>query len=248
MATENKSEDATKDAIVLNPEGEKMIDFPAIAETAYISSNELLSAISSAMKELFIDFEGWKIDSANNSGEVTIIFGFNHGKYTDLGGKVYGVQLPSAQKTENERINAIRNNDHYLTQGDRYYVTEDLAGFLKPYLTRQAFNNGKPNWKNLCSETQFSNGWNQGYRVPQRTEVRGISLRAFCKTLFGIHDENGGDNYDYDVMIKDYPRPNAFGQLSNEYILAVIRCSEDEVKKMYAHSGFVVADNNDLVR
>jgi len=248
MATENKPEDSAKKAIELNPDGAAMINFPAIAETAYISSNELLSAISRAMKELFVDFEGCKIDSTNTTGEVTLVFGFNHGKYNDLGGKFYGVQLPQAQRTENERINAIRNNDHFMTAGDRYYVTEELAEFLKPYLTRPAFNNGKPNWKNLCSETRFGNGYNQGYHVPQRTEVRGISLRAFCKTLFGIHGEDGSDNYDYDVMIKDYPRPNPFGQVSNEYILAVIRCSEDEVKKMYAHYGFVVADNNDLVR
>ena len=119
---------------------------------------------------------------------------------------------------------------------------------MKPYLTRQFFNNGKPNGKNLCSDTRFSNPYNQGYNVPQRTEVKGISLKAFCKTIFGTHDTEGNDNYDYDVVVKDYPRPNPFGQVSNEYILAVIRCSEEEVKKMYARYGFVVADNNDLVR
>ena len=249
MAT-NKSEEAAKTAnkIEINPNGEKLIDFPAIAETAFISSTELLSAISRAMRQIFMDFEGCKIDNTANLGEVSLIFAFNHGKYNDTEGKFYGVQLPTAQRTDNERINAIRNNDHLINSGDRYYVTEELAEFLKPYLTRQFYNNGKPNWKNLCSETSFGVAYNQGYHRPQRTEVRGISLKAFCRTLFGIHNDNGGDNYDYDVMIKDYPRPNPFGQPGNEYILAVMRCSDVEVKKIYAHYGFVVADNNDLIR
>ena len=239
-----------KNAIQLNPDGEKLIDFPASAETAFISSKELLTAISRAMKSIFVDFEGCKIVASSTSGEVSLIFAFNHGKYSesDVEGKVYGVELPTAKKTDNERLNAIRNNDHWNTTGDRYFVTDDLAGFLKPYLTRQAFNGGKPNWKNLCGETRFGNGFNGGYAVPQRTEVRGISLMQFCKTMFGIHKEGGSDNYDYMVAIKDYPRPNPFGAPSNDYMLAVTRCSEDEVKKVYGYYGFVVADNNDLVR
>ena len=211
----------------------------AIAETAYLSSNDFCKMVSELFKATFVDFEGC-IFEAGNGGEPTISLLFNHGQYDEdaitacerAGGKVSGSSI----------IDRTRNRDRQMSEGDRYYLTEDGKDVFCKLLTARAFNNGNPDWKRLVSEWQdrsISTMYNYG-QLPQYTKVSNISLSRLCSLIYGNKKDN--DPVEYDVRIATALTPVGYPQngmpMNVNYMLTVTVVSSSEVAKIYEKLGY----------
>lgn len=216
---------------------EKPVDLPAIAKTAYLSSNDLCKMVSELFKAAFADFEGCFFDATNGEPSVSLLF--NHGKYDEdavtacerVGGKMSGSSL----------IDRTRNRDRQMIEGDRYYLTEDGKDVISTLLTGRAFNNGNPNWKMLVSEWQdrsVSTMYNYG-QTPQYTKVSNISLQRLCSLIFGKKNEDN-DYVEYDVRVTMPLTAMGYPQnmnMNKNYLLTITVVSSNEVAKVYEKLG-----------
>lgn len=220
------------------------LEFQTIAKTAYYSSNDFCKMVSELFSSVFADYEGCLFDATSN-GMASISLIFNHGNYDEdatcatekMGGKTSGSSL----------IDRSRIRDRQMTEGDRYYLTEDGKDAIMPLLNPVAFNNGNPNWRHLVSEIQDnSNGsyYNFG-RGTQYTKVSNISLSKLCGLIFGTKDKNG-DDLEYDVklaapMMNQYQVGNG---ITGNYMLTVTSISSEVVESLYRKMGWVSAGAN----
>ena len=224
---------------------EQCAEFPSIAKTAYISSNDFCKTVSDLFKSVFADFEGciFEVPNSNNVPnnmmEPTISLLFNHGKYGE--DDICACELAGAKASGNSVIDRTRHRDRQLLEGDRYYLTEDGKDALTVLLTSKAFNNGNPDWRRNVSEYQdrnISNMYNYG-PVTQYTKVSNISLQRLCGLIFGDKDEDG-NRIEYTVNIASTFTPVGFqySGITANYILTVTSVSAKEVTKIYEKLGF----------
>lgn len=213
--------------------------FEAIAESKYLTSNELCRLTSELFKGVFADYEGCIFETTN--GEPTMSLIFNHGKYAEndtvacerAGNKVSGSSI----------LDRSRNRDRQLQEGDRYYLTEDGKDAIMSLLTSRAFNNGNPNWKNIVGDYTDRNVMNmyQYNQLPQYTKVAFIDLRNLCRLIFGNNVD--GDTVDYSVTIASPLTPNGYQTMGSvpmnmNYMLNITRASAKEVAAVYEKLGF----------
>ena len=213
--------------------------FDAIAESKYLTSNELCRLTSELFKSVFADYEGCIFEATN--GEPTMSLIFNHGKYDNdavvacerAGGKVSGSMV----------LDRTRNRDRQLQEGDRYYLTEDGKDVVMSLLTSRTYNNGNPNWRNIVSEWTDRTVMNMySYQqLPQYTKVSFIDLRNLCRLIFG--NKIDGDTVDYAVSIASSLTPNGYQAMGGmsmnmNYMLNITRASAKEVAAVYEKLGF----------
>lgn len=222
---------------------EEHAPFNGIAETSYITSNEILKLVSEVFRGVFADFEGCLLETTNNNeGEATVALLFNHGNYDEKDEDVHIACEKAGGKTcGNTLLDRSRFRDRQLTEGDRYYLTEDGKDAITPLLTVKRYNNGNPNWKYIVSEffeRTPNNMYNQG-RMPQYTKVSGISLDRLCTLIFGAKMED--DFYEYKATIVGALTPPAnyyMMPVTSNYMLTVTRVSSKQVAKAYEKAGF----------
>ena len=234
MSNQEKETKREKFKIVI----EEHADFPSIAKTAYISSNDFCKMVSDLFKNVFVDFEGCIFEATNN-GEPTISLLFNHGKYGE--DDICACELAGAKASGNSIIDRTRHRDRQLLEGDRYYLTEDGKDAIMSLLTSRAFNNGNPNWRTIVSEYQdrsISNMYNYG-PVTQYTKVSNVSLQRLCGLIFGDKDGDG-DRIEYTTNIASTFTPAGlqYTGMTANYILSVTSVSAKEVAKIYEKLGF----------
>lgn len=234
MSNQEKETKRDKFKIVI----EDHADFPSIAKTAYISSNDFCKTVSDLFKSVFADFEGCIFEATNN-GEPTISLLFNHGKYEE--DDICACELAGAKASGNSIIDRTRHRDRQLLEGDRYYLTEDGKDAIMSLLTSRAFNNGNPNWRTIVSEYQdrsISNMYNYG-PVTQYTKVSNISLQRLCGLIFGDKDGDG-DRIEYTANIASTFTPAGlqYTGMTANYVLSVTAVSAKEVAKIYEKLGF----------
>ena len=234
MSNQEKETKREKFQIVV----EHHADFPSIAKTAYISSNDFCKTVSDLFKSVFADFEGCIFEATNN-GEPTISLLFNHGKYEK--DDICACELAGTKASGSTVIDRSRRRDIQLLEGDRYYLTEDGKDAIMSLLTSRAFNNGNPNWRTIVSEYQdrsISNMYNYG-PVTQYTKVSNISLQRLCGLIFGDKDDDG-DRIEYTTNIASTFAPAGiqYSGMSANYVLSVTAVSAKEVAKIYEKLGF----------
>lgn len=213
------------------------MQFPSIADTAYMTSAELCKVTSELFRSVFADYEGCQFDV--QGPEATISLLFNHGDYSNSDIPV-ACELASSSKSGAVVIDRIRRMDSLRQNGDRYYLTEDGMDAISELLTERLYNNGKPNWKNIVSEYQDKSNSYGGYygyqQAPVYTKVSGISIKRLCGLLFGIKDE-AGQKFDYDIKIASALNPG-FGNPSNAiYIMHISKVSVEELNNLLAKVG-----------
>lgn len=231
----NQNEETKREKFKI--EVESPLDFPSIAKTAYVSSNDFCKTVSELFKGVFADFEGCIFDATN--GEPTVSLMFNHGKYDD--DAICACELAGAKASGSSIIDRTRNRDRQLAEGDRYYLTEDGKDAILSLLTARAFNNGNPNWRTIVSEWQdrsISNMYNYG-ATTQYTKVSNISLQRLCGLIYGDKDEDG-DRIEYSVNIASPLTPAGLQQngMVMNFVLTVTAVSAKEVAKIYERLGF----------
>lgn len=224
-------------------EMEQNVPFDAIAETKYITSNDLCKMLSELFRGVFADFEGciFEVPQAGQNLPASISLIFNHGKYDD--GAVVACERISGKTTGNNVLDRTRNRDRQLQDGDRYYLTEDakdaLSSLLLPQFRGQ--NGQQPNWKNIVSEWSertFQNYFNQG-QLPQYTKVSFVDINALCRLLFGAKVD--GDTVEYQAAIAS--AINNYGSMPNmqytqNYMLGITKVSSKELMNVYEKLGF----------
>lgn len=220
---------------------EEHAPFNGIAETSYITSNEILKLVSEVFRGVFADFEGCMFEPTND-GEPTIALLFNHGKYNVDGEKIsVACEKAGGKESGYTVIDRSRYRDRQMLEGDRYYLTEDGKDAFAPLLVTKRYNNGNPNWKYIVSEfterTPY-NMYNQSQPV-QYTKVSGISLDRMCGLLFGTKMED--DYYEYKAQIVGTLTPPAniyMAPVTCNYMLTVTRVSSKQVSEAYRKAGF----------
>ena len=219
------------------------IPFDPIAETKFITSNDFCKLVSELFRNVFADFEGCIFEpnpDPNNRIQPTISLIFNHGKYDEgarlacerLGDKVTGMTV----------LDRSRSRDHRLSDGDRYYLTQDASEFIKTLLIPVKYNKGEPNWKGIVAD--FVDGSTNGFYninpVQQFTKVSFIDITRLCRLIFGSKDENG-EEFDYGANIATAILPMmGYGQpvMSNtNYMLTITKALTSNVNKAYEDLG-----------
>lgn len=214
-----------------------------IAETAYIFSSDFCKSISELYRNVFADFEGCIFETANGIPTVSLIF--NHGQYDEgatvacsrLGDKTVGSSI----------IDRTRSRDRQLTEGDRYYLTDDGKDAIKQILIPRIYNNGNPNWKTIVSDwTDRNVNTMYTFQQPvQYTKIAFCDLNRLCSILYGDKDSDG-NKVEYDVTIKSPwgPAGNTNSGIVSNYILAVTKVNAKEVRSMYEKLGYGTYGSN----
>lgn len=232
---------------------EEHATLPAIAKTAYISSNDFCKLVSDLFKGVFADFEG-SIFEAGNGGEPTVSLLFNHGQYSD--DAICGCERAGGKVSGSSIIDRSRNRDRAMIEGDRYLLTEDGKDVVSELLTARNFNNGNPNWKFLVSEWQDRsvNSLYSYNQTPQYTKVSNISLQRLCNLLFGKKDPDTNEAVEYDVRIATPLTPvTGYGQVAGmplnvNYMLTITVVSSAEVAKIYEKLGYGSVSGAKIIR
>lgn len=215
------------------------IAFDAIAESKYVTSQELCRLTSELFREVFADFEGC-IFETGNGGEPTMSLIFNHQKYSE--DDIVACERSGNKASGSSVLDRTRNRDRQLQDGDRYYLTEDGKDVVMTLLTGRMFNNGNPNWRNIVSDWTDRTVVNlySNQQLPQYTKVSFIDLRNLCRLIFGSKVD--GDNVDYSVTIASALTPAGYqtmGMPMNcNYMLNITRASAKEVAAVYEKLGF----------
>lgn len=237
MSDQNKKETEKRKEFKI--EVKEHAELPAIAKTAYISSNDFCKLTSELFKGVFADSEGCFFEAGN--GEPTVSLLFNHGQYDE--GAVLACELAGGKASGSSILDRTRNRDRQMTEGDRFYLTEDGKDAIKNLLTSRLYNNGNPNWRAIVGEwtdRSVVNYYNMG-QIPQYTKVAGISLSRLCGLIFGNKSEDG-EFVEYDVRIATALTPVGYPQngmnMNVNYMLAITVVSSAEVAKIYEKLGY----------
>lgn len=215
--------------------------FDAIAQTKYITSNELCRLTSELFRGVFEDYEGCIFETNNGEASMTLVF--NHGKYDE--NATVACRLGNAQSSGNSVIDRTRTRDYIVRDGNKYLLTEDGKDAITPLLVPRIWNNGNPNWSRIVSDWVDRNMMNAFsiQQLPQYTKVSYIDLRQLCRLIFGSTD--GDDNVDYSVLIMSTLTPYAaLGKMNVNYMLNITRASSKEVAAAYEKLGFGTMGTN----
>ena len=234
----NQNEETKRKKFEINVEEHATL--PTIAKTAYLSSNDFCKLTSELFHGVFADFEGCIFEASN--GEPTVSLLFNHGQYDE--GAVCACERAGGKVSGSSIIDRTRNRDRQMSEGDRYYLTDDGKDVVTTLLTSRAYNNGNPNWKMIVSEWQDRNMntiYNYG-QAPQYTKVSGISLQRLCNLLFGNKDKETDEYVEYDVRIATALSPFGYPQngmpMNVNYMLALTVVGSAEVQKICEKLGY----------
>jgi hypothetical protein len=229
----NEAQGTGKERVPFEINIDEHAPFDAIASTKFMPSHELAQYVSELFHGVFADFEGCMFEIPANGAAPCFSLVFNHGDY-DKGATVGCERAYNRNVNRNDVVSRIRNRDNRVNNGDRYYLTEDGKDVVKTLLTRNAFNNGNPNWKIVVGEYYEGNQGIYGVRTPQYTKVNFIDLDRVCGLLFGT--ELDGDTVEYHVQVMS-PIMQFQGQPSGNYMLSITRVSSKEIRKTYEKVG-----------
>ena len=95
-------------------------------------------------------------------------------------------------------IDKTRGRDNLMTNGDRYYITEDGADIIKPLLFPRYYNRNKPNWNQIMTEISDNNGGFSPYNAIQLTKISGIDPKRvnYALSVTRAHTDNISKTYE----------------------------------------------------
>ena len=207
-----------------------------------MTSDELCKRASELFKATFADFEGC-IFEVSQQGEPSLSLVFNHGKYDS--DAIVACELAGNKPSGSSLLDRTRRRDINNTEGDRYYLTEDGKDVIKELLLPRQFNNGKPNWKQICGDFVDRTVVNMyGTQAPQYTKVSFISLNRLAGLLFGTHIDEDLKEYEVRIgAVMPQPMMGAM-QMQAKYMLQIMCASTKEVNEMYKKCGWATTGSN----
>ena len=193
MGEEIKKEEGRKKYTLELTENE---EFKPIYSGTFKSSIELAKEIKELFSIAFCDVEGARIDLENNVPTVKLFF--NH---KDHSGDALpcAVERFNAKSTGSRVLDAARQRDNAIQNGDKYYITDDGADIFEEFLLPRYFNRGKVDWKKITAEVADGNaqygGYGYRYNTQQYTQLSGLDLSRILKKIYG--GEKDGKKIEY---------------------------------------------------
>lgn len=220
--------------------------FKQVYSGLFTTSILLAKKIKEFFKIAFSDVEGARIDYENNALVLRLFM--NHGDHS-------GDALPTAierfnQKSSGSRtLDSIRARDNLLSNGDKYFVTDDGADVFEQFLNSKFFKgNKKPDWKKLTNETYdstvqsgFYYGRNMGMPL---TQISGLDLSKVLTAMYGDKDENG-NNVEYAAFAMGRIQNNMMGfNAIPNYALMIIKANEGNIIEACKEIGLEFQSSN----
>ena len=237
MSETNKNAEEKREPYVV--ELETPLKFEYDAEASVLTSTKLGSLINEYFRLVFPgDYEGCKIETSKNGLALSLCFRHETNRTEDT---IYGVELSTAKKTNNNLLDVTRRRDFVVQHGDRYSLTQDGEDIIKPLLQRGYFgNNGKVNWGAVISEiSEGTYGNMYSMKTTQFTKISGLDINAVCALLFGKKDADGNAVV-YDVSLKAALNgaPGMNSMANQILVLWVNRINYDKLCETYRDLGF----------
>lgn len=206
------------------------VHFEPDSEGKYLTSIELCELTRDIFKVAFANFYGCKFEFIQGVPSISLFF--SHIDAPENG--VVATERSGAKVTGQNVIDATRNRDNLMRNGDRYVLTEDGLDIIKPLLLPQYYNKGKVDQKRFVSEVSDSNQasmFSQASAV-QVTKVAGIDPRRIAAMIWGEKDEDGLVDYGISVL-KDlsFSGMNFPGAIPSNYMLNITRAHTDTITK-----------------
>lgn len=211
-------------------------EFKPIYSGTFKSSIELAKEIKEFFQIAFCDVEGARIDLENNVPTVKLFF--NHRDHS-------GDSLPCAverfsSKTTGSRvIDAARQRDNALQNGDKYYITDDGADVFEEFLLPKYFNKGKIDWKKITAEVSDGNtsyGYNYRFNTQQFTQLSGLDLGRILRKIYG---DDGDNKTEYMAQFVGSINNGAFSGMQGvpNFALMIYRGYEGNIVDAYKSLG-----------
>lgn len=232
-------------------------EFDPIVGVKYLSAKELCETVSSIFKVLFGDFEGCTLAGIPGSNQIEIKLFFNH-----TNGKP-GMAMCCSKEidedgTKNSLLLKTRRYNSRMTQGDRYFVTEEGKATLAPLLINNKAllqNNGTINWGKVCSEVADTSSQYAFEQMRQQyTAISFIDPVKLIELIYGDRtvDQSGNEHkWVYNLrVINSIPtltlQNNANSPMN--WMLGIDRISEEETEKLAKRYGLSMSNGLDMVR
>ena len=239
-----------REKYAINKDGAPLVPFSSIANMAFIHSNQFANIIAATFRQTFADFEGCLFETTQE-GRPYMSFYFNHAKNENSNLPCACELVNGNANKGNDVISRMRQRDSLMKEGDRYYLTQDgidIFSELVPDYYRNR--NNKIDWKKYVSETTdptlVPNQWDRsswGRPRPQFTMVTYVDVNQLAKLIYGYHDKETKEIYDYEVLIKaclDAPI-NPYQQYSrtHNYMLEIKQVPVHALQEVYRSIGIV---------
>ena len=232
---------------------EQHLKFNSIADICYMSSVEFCELVSAAFKQIFSDWDGCKMVPVPNSnqGQLQMQFFFNHREGDAPEGMYKACSRDTNVQAKSDTLAAIRRRDYYMSNGDRFHLTEDGKSALAKFFFDGAtvFNrDGSIKENSVTSEVHDGAGDFMSTSIPQQlTMVSFIDPIKVATFLFGSKDDNG-DGWVYNITPKRSMNTGYYGTNNANYVLSIERISVEQTKKLAASYGLVFTNGLGIVR
>lgn len=232
-------------------------EFDPIFGSKYISAKELCETTSSIFKQVFGDFEGCVLGGITGTNQLEIKLYFNHANNNPDMAKCCSKEIDD-EGTKNSLLLKTRRYNSRMTQGDRYFVTEEGKATLAPLLVNSKAllqNNGTINWGKICSEVADTSTQYDFVQMRQQyTAISFIDPVKIIELVYGTEstDETGATHkWVYNLRVANSIPTLAIQQNVNSpmnWMLCIDRISEEETEKLARRYGFSMVNGLDMVR
>lgn len=253
--------------------------FPDIGSFTILTSTEFCQKLNPIFKSVYYDFKGSRLDimPGTNLPIVTLFFNPHNyelkgrkivderGNEIDAGGKTLAtskVNLAGSTKSNSEYINRLSRNYNARINGGRYFLTNDGAKGIGPFIIGQksyikgytTTDDGTPdpiiNYKKAENVITTTSDPTPGFMPrSQVIQVSFIDPNLIMEAVYGSKDKETGCNLAYSVTINEsVPSQNAYiGQNSSIRTVLIMKSFVENVFKAASTIGYNVGSSLNIV-
>ena len=254
MSEVKTADDQNRKPYILNIEPD---DFNQIYDGKILTSIEFCKLTNEIFNAAFCNFYGSKFEVMGGRPVINLFFSHMDqapDSVTDQDGNVGVAHIATERfngnKVGSTVIDKTRGRDNRMTNGDKFYLTQDGQDIIKTLLFGNLYNNGKPNWNQIVTETA-ENNCSSIYGTMnqlQLTKVTGINPERVAALIWGKKDEDGDIEYGVSVL-----RDLSFGgfngipnvqQAGKNYALNITRAHNNAIAKTCENLGIGLIGSN----
>lgn len=232
-------------------------EFDPIVGVKYLSAKELCEAVSVIFKSIFGDYEGCTLGGVPGTNQIEIKLYFNHTNGRDDLPMCCSKEIDE-DGTKNSLLIKTRRYNSRMTQGDRYFVTEEGKATIAPLLINNKSllqNNGSINWGKICSEVADTSAQYAFEQMRQQyTAISYIDPVKLIEIIYGDKtvDQSGAEHkWVYNLRVINSIPTLALQNNNNSpmnWMLGIDRISEEETEKLARRYGLTMSNGLDMVR
>lgn len=172
----------------------KKAKFPDLSTGSYFERNELCGIANEIFKNAFADFTGSSIVRVPNTNISYFRLFFDNGSHHDKDDAV-AFELGSKKKcAQNDMLNAWRQRDFSMENGDRFILSDDAISAMQQYIVDNNCYNRDGSLKLNKIATIVSTRENYAYQRPTLyNAIDYVDMKQVLKEYFGDKDDQGND-------------------------------------------------------